>query len=296
MSDFVKNNIAILYMLAAMFCMSVTVIFIKILGKDIHFTQAVAIRHICSIVIVLIWSALLTRRVKPDFHSNRMSGHFWRATFGICAMELWFYAISIMPVTLVTAISFIIPIFSAILAIIFLGERVGIHRWAAIFTGFLGVLIILRPDTGGIGSEAWVALVSALLIAGSGVMIKSLSSSEKPETMVFYMSFFMLMWSIPIAIPFWGDVNVEQLYIIFMISLASTCGHLLMARAFARSEMVVLLPFDFTRLIFVAIMAYRFLDEVLDFQTIIGSIVIALSAIYITYREAKKKKESIKNI
>jgi len=281
-------------MLAAMMCLSAMNIALRLMAGGLHSTQIVVLRHICSIVIVLVWAAWLARGV-PSFYSKRMSGHFWRATFGICAMEIWFYSVTIMPVNLVTALSFTTPVFSTILAIVFLGERAGIRRWSAIFMGFVGMLIILRPDISGISNAGWIVIAASLLMAASGIMVKTLTSSEAPETIVFYMALFMLLWSIPFAIPFWQPFTAAQLGMAILVSLFSTSAHLLMARAFVRTEMVVLMPFDFTRLIFTAILAYIFLGETIDAHTIFGAIVIASSTIYIANREAaaKKKREIV---
>lgn len=284
-----KNQCAILYMLGAMFCLSAMNVALRMLSTDLHSTQIVVLRHICSIVIILLWSAWLMRGI-PRFYSKRMSGHFWRATFGICAMEMWFYSISIMNITLATALSFSTPIFSTILAIVFLGEKAGIRRWGAIITGFIGMLIILRPDISGISSAGWIVIGASLLMAGSGVMVKSLTSSESPETIVFYMAVFMLLWSIPVALPFWQSFTMPQFAMAFIIALCSTIAHLFMARAFVRTELVVLAPFDFTRLIFTAVLAYIFFGETVDSHTLAGSTVIVASAVYIAHREAKHKK------
>jgi drug/metabolite transporter (DMT)-like permease len=285
-----RSQNAIVLMLWAMFCLSVMNVTLRILCKDMHFTQIVVLRHLCSIAIVLAWTAWLARG-RPDFKSRRMSGHFWRATFGICAMEMWFYSITIMPLTIATALSFSTPIFSTILAIIFLGEKAGIRRWSAIMTGFIGMLIILRPDINGISNEGWIVIGASLLMAGSGVMVKSLTSSEKPETIVFYMAVFMLIWSLPPAFPHWQAFTLEQFGLAFIIGLCSTSAHLLMARAFMSTELVVLMPFDFMRLVFTAILAYLFFGEMVDSYTILGSAVIVISTVYIAHREAKKKKQ-----
>lgn len=276
-------------MLAAMFCLSAMNVALRMVAGELHSTQMVVLRHICSIAILLAWSAWLMRGI-PYFNSKRMSGHFWRATFGICAMELWFYSVTIMPVTIATALSFITPIFSTILAMIFLGEKAGISRLAAIITGFIGMLIILRPDISVISNDGWIVIGASLLMAGSGVMVKSLTSSESPETIVFFMSIFMLAWSIPVAVPFWQDFSLYQFGIAFIVALCSTIAHLFMARAFARTELVILMPFDFTRLIFTAILAYLFFGETIDSQTLVGSVIIVVSSVYIAHREAGNKK------
>jgi len=276
-------------MLLAMFCLSAMNIAIREVSGSLPSTEIVVFRHIFSIILVFCWTAWLHHGM-PKFASKRLSGHFWRSAFGICAMELWFYSVSIMSVNLVTALSFTTPIFSTIFAIIFLGERAGIRRWSAIFMGFVGMLIILRPDVSGISNAGWIVIASSVLMAASGIMVKTLTSSESPETIVFYMAVFMLCFALPLAIPSWQPFTLEQLAISFIIALCSSVAHLLMARAFMLAEMVVLTPFDFSRLIFTAILAYIFFGETIDAHTIIGSMVIATSAIYIAHREAKKKR------
>lgn len=286
---------AIMQMLSAMFCLSVMNVTLRMMSGDMHPTQIVVLRHVCSIVIIFIWAAYLQRGV-PSFYSNRLSGHFWRATLGVCSMEMWFYSVTTMPVSLVTALSFTTPIFSTILAILFLGERAGVRRWLAIAVSFIGMLIILRPDTAGVNHSGWIVIAASVLMACAGVMVKTLTSSEAPETIVFYMALFMLLWSLPIAIPFWQSFSLKDFMMVFIVSLFSTAAHLLMARAFVRTEMVVLMPFDFTRLIFTAILAYYLLNETIDLQTSIGALVIAGSAVYIAHREARAKKKTISPI
>lgn len=287
-----KNQQSFLLKIGSMFFLSAMNIALRILSDDLHSTQIVVMRHVWSIILILLWSSWLARGI-PQFHSKRMSGHFWRATFGICAMEMWFYSISIMNVTLATALSFTTPIFSTILAIIFLGEKAGIRRWSAIIIGFIGMLIILRPDVSGVSNAGWIVIGASILMACSGVMVKGLTSSESPETIVFYMSLFMLIWSIPVAVPFWQSFTLYHTGMAFIIASCSTLAHLLIARALMTTEISVFAPFDFMRLVFTAALAYMFLGETIDTYTITGSAVIIASSIYIAYREAKLKKSAI---
>lgn len=286
-----ENHQSVLLNVGAMFFLSAMSVALRILSFELHPTQIVVMRHVWSIAIVVLWSAWLMRGI-PHFHSKRMSGHFWRATFGICAMEMWFYSVSIMNVNLATALSFTTPIFSTIIAIVFLKERAGIRRWSAIIIGFIGMLIILRPDVSGISNAGWIVIGASVLMACSGAMVKGLTSSESAETIVFYMSVFMLLWSIPLAIPFWQPFTMQQMGMAFIIALCSTIAHLCIARALVKTELVVFAPFDFTRLVFTAALAYIFLGETIDTHTITGSAVIIASSIYIAYREAKLKKQA----
>lgn len=279
---------AICLMLLSMALFSAMNTTIRLLAGTMDSTQVVLLRNIFSFMLIVLWEALRQRRI-PVFRTTRYKGHFWRASFGIAAMELWFYSLTLLPVTLATALSFTTPIFSTIFAIIFLGERAGIRRWSAIATGFAGMLIILRPGIGGIGPDAMFVIGSSCMMAVAGVLVKSLTRTETPETIVFYMALFMIPWSALPAAYYWQDVTIHQLFLIFVIALFSTAAHLLLARAYIRADMVMLMPFDFSRLIFTAMLAYALFGESLDAPTVVGSLVIVGSTVYIAHREARAR-------
>src|SRR5438045_1078388 len=106
---------AILLMLASMACFSAMNIVIRILSRGMPSTEMVLLRNICSLGLILLWDIVLNRRI-PVFHTKRLKGHFWRASVGIVSMELWFHAVTLLPITLATALSFTTPIFSTIIA------------------------------------------------------------------------------------------------------------------------------------------------------------------------------------
>lgn len=270
-------------------CMSTVV---RLLGNDMPSPLMVFLRNVVSLAIVLAWSGLLQKGV-PTFPTTRLKSHFWRASIGVLSMELWFYSLTIMPLTLATALSFTAPIFSTIFAIFFLGEKAGIRRWSAMIIGFIGVIVILRPDAHGVDSKALFVLLSSSMMAVAGVLVKSLTRTEAPETIVFYMALFMVLWSFLPAIPFWQEVTLYQWWLVFLIALFSTVAHLMLSRAFIRTDMVVLMPFDFTRLIFVAALAYPMFGETMDSHTLAGAFIIVASTVYIAHRESKKQKETI---
>lgn len=282
---------AIVLMLVAMVCFSAMTVAIRGLGESMHSTQIVLLRNLVSLALIVGWTFWLYKG-KPNFKTNKLKSHFWRGTFGIGAMQLWFYSLTIMPVTLATALSYTAPIFTAIIAILFLGEKAGWRRWSAIIFSFVGVWVILRPDTGAMEASALIVLAASFLMAISGVMVKTLTKTESPETIIFYMSLFMIGWSIAPAIPNWDNFTLPQFGIVVLISLFSTAAHLCMTRAFVRTDMVVLMPFDFTRLIFTALLAYAFFGEQADGAVWWGAGVMVLATIYIAHREAVNRRKN----
>ena len=280
---------AIALMLTSMALFSAMNICIRLAAAEMPSTVIVLWRNLLSLGLVVLWTAVLHRGV-PRFPTARLSGHFWRATAGICAMELWFYSITLLPLTVATALSFTTPIFTTIAAMLFLGERAGLRRWSAIVVGFIGMLIILRPGVGDISADAMFVLLSSGMMAIAGILVKTLTRTEPPETIVFYMALFMIPWASLPALPHMFVPTAHQLWLVLLVAFLSTSAHLLMARAYIRAEMVMLMPFDFSRLVFTAIMAYAVFGETLDAPTVAGSLVIVASTVYIAHREAKMKR------
>lgn len=286
-----KTMQAVILMLLCMASFAIMSGFIRLLSAGMHPAQMVFLRNLLGFCVVVAWSTTLQRGI-PKFPTARLNQHFWRATVGVTSMEMWFYALSMMPLTLATALSFTTPIFSTIFAIVFLGEKAGIRRWSAIATGFAGMVVILRPDVGGINGSAVFVLTSSALMAIVGVLIKSLTRTEPPETIVFYMAAFMIPWSAIPAWFHWQSVSLYQFELVLVIAVLSTAAHLMMARAFMRCDLVVLMPLDFTRLIFISIFAYLVFGETMTASTVCGSLIIVASAVYIAHREAILKHKN----
>ncbi|MDX2073102.1 MAG: DMT family transporter [Alphaproteobacteria bacterium] len=290
---FSKNTTlqAMALMLASMACFAAMNIIISSLAGGMHSMQMVFIRNAMSLAMISSFE-LVRQHGRLHFPTARMSGHFGRAVAGLIAMQLWFHSVTIMPVTLATALSFTTPIFATIFAILFLGERAGIRRWAAMLVSFIGVIMILRPDTQAMDANIVFVLAASAAMAVAGTFVKSLSRTERPETIVFYMVLVMTPLSLPLALFYWQPVSWHQLWLLFFIALFSTVAQLMMARAFKRAEVVVLMPLDFTRLIFTSCLAYVFFGEVLDSHAWFGAAIIVASTLYIAHREAKIKRRA----
>jgi drug/metabolite transporter (DMT)-like permease len=295
MQPLTRTGQAIALMLISMACFSCMTSVIRLLAAEIHPMQIVLLRNLFSLAIVII-VAMCVERGLPRFKTRRIGGHFWRASIGSLSMQIWFYALTIMPLTLATALSFITPVLTTLIAIVFLGEKAGIRRWSAIIIGFIGVLIMLRPDASGSHSGIFLVLGSAALMAVAGTVVKALTRTESPETIVFFMSLIMLLWSLVPGIYTWQTPTPYQLWLSFLIALFSTGAHLMLARAYTRADMVVLMPFDFSRLIFTGILAYLLFDETMDAQTITGALIIVASTVYIAHRETWKKRRDPQEI
>tara|TARA_B100001123_G_scaffold163381_1_gene188242 strand:+ start:26 stop:907 length:882 start_codon:yes stop_codon:yes gene_type:complete len=280
---------AILLMILSMMWFSAMNIVIRLVSEDMHTTQIVFWRNLISIALLL---PLVLRGGRDNWKTKRPVRHFWRSCIGVAGMQLWFYCIATLPLNEATALSFTAPIFTAIFAVVFLGERAGLHRWSAIGIGFIGAVIIIQPDTEHFDPNLLIVPLATTLWAMAALLVKSLTKTEPPDRIVFYMSCFMTLLSFPIALIWWEWPTAEQFGYVALIALASTLAHTSLVRAYAGAEMVTLMPFEFARLLFTALFAWAMFGETASAATWIGGAVIVASAAYIAYREALKKRKA----
>lgn len=280
--------IAIGFMIASTGFFSLMNVFTRMATFNMHITQIVFLRNLFSVALLLPW---VLKHGSIILHTTRAKDHFWRGTIGVIGMHLWFYSIATLPLNHATALSFTAPIFMTIFAIVFLGEKVGIHRWSAIVVGFIGAMVIIRPNPDDMQWNSFVVFIATSFWATAGMLVKSLTKTEPTNRIVFYMSLVMASWSLPLALWHWQAPTPEQLWLILGIALTSTISHICLVQAYSRVDVVVLMPFDFFRLIFTALFTYVAFGEVADRWTWGGAAIIVSSAAYIARREALKRKQ-----
>jgi drug/metabolite transporter (DMT)-like permease len=278
----------ILCFVGSTFCFSVMNALIRALDGALPSPEVVFLRNALSLVLL---APLVAHHGTHAMHTARPGQHFWRAFIGLIGMELWFYALTLLPLNEATALSYVSPLFAALFAVLFLREKMGIRRMVAIAAGFGGALLILRPSAAaGMTPGALVVLVAATMWALAGTVVKSLTATEPPWRIVTYMALFMTALSLPPALMHWRHPDAEQWRTIFAVTASSTLAQLLMVTGFSRAPMLVLIPFDFMRLVFTALLAYMWFGERLDLRTVLGAVLIVGSSAFIAWRERVRRK------
>ncbi len=215
-----------------------------------------------------------------------------RAATGVVSMLAWFWSISLLPITEATALGFTAPFFTTILAALVLHEVVRLRRWTAVIVGFLATLVILRPGSGDIPAlGAAVALFAAAAQAASTVMVKTLSRTESPNAIVAYMAIYLTPMSLLPALFVWTWPSRGMLGWMAIIGLVGTFSHLCFARALREADASALMPIDFARLVFVAIIGIFVFDQIPSAWTWVGAAVIFASGVYVVRREAIAARE-----
>ena len=200
--------------------------------------------------------------------------HIARNLVHYAAQLGWFFALTLIPLGQVVSIEFTMPIWTAILAATFLGERMTVWKITAIVLGVVGVFVIVRPATGEINPGQLIALGAAVGFGISVAMMKSLTRTENTVAIIFWMiviqgaaGFFpaLYVWIWPSAYA-WGWIVV--------IAFCGTFSHYCMARAMLHADATVVLPMDFLRVPLTATAGWLIYSERLDMFTVLGAMLI----------------------
>lgn len=270
--------------LAAMAFYSVNALIIRYLVLEVPAVQAVFITSLFGVLAMAPW--LTVRRFRP-LRTRQPKLHLARGGCMLIGYIGWFLATEWnMPISDITAVSFLTPLFATVMAVVFLKEQVGIRRTAAAVIGFAGAFIILRP---GMGAFQWASLLvvaSSFAVAATFPMGKQLLRTDSPDTTVVY------IWLVVTPLAFvltmmlgWQPMSWTALGLAAASAAAGITGARLHARGVQIADVSYIALFEYTRLPFVAALSFVAFRQVSDFWTWFGAIIIAGAGAYIVHRE-----------
>jgi drug/metabolite transporter (DMT)-like permease len=204
----------------------------------------------------------------------RVRLHIVRNLIHYAAQVGWFYALSLIPIGQVVAIEFTMPIWTALLAASFLGERMTIPKIAAIMLGLAGVLVIVRPTAGAINPGQLIALAAAVGFGVSIVVVKSLTRTEQAVAIIFWLLTVQAVASFVPALYVWTWPPLSTWGWLAVIAFCGTFSHYCMARALLHADATVVVPMDFLRVPLTAIVGWLVYTERLDAFTVLGAALI----------------------
>lgn len=284
-----RNGLGIALRIAAMACMAGLAALVKACAeRGAPVLEIIFFRNAFAFVPVLlyVWKTTGFGVLK----TSRPGGHAARATVGLVGMFCGFTAVSMLPLTESTALSFASPLFMTALSALILKESVGVHRWGAVVVGFLGVLIMVRPDPGHMATLGTVfALMGALGAAGAMIAIREIGRTEPGPTIVFYFTLAGMLVGLA-SLPFGGWTVPDTTTLIMLIGtgLLGGTGQLFLTEALRRAPVAVVAPFDYTQLVWASIIGFLVWDEIPRAATIAGALVVAASGVYILLRETRR--------
>ncbi|RVU37959.1 DMT family transporter [Hwanghaeella grinnelliae] len=234
--------------------------------------------------LTLLPIALITR---PTFSGTKWTLHVSRSIFGWAGVSSMFAAVALMPLAEATAISFLSPFFTMILAILFLGERAGPWRWGAAAVAFTGVLILTQPGTSAFQPSALIALMAAMFMGAELTLIKRLTGTEPLLRILLINNFIGTVISGCAAYAFWEPVSMPQWGMLAAIGIIMVTAQSLFVRGMRLGEANYVAPFMYTTLLYAALYGVLFFGEMPSAPTFGGAALILTGAAVLGWRERR---------
>ena len=281
MKNLSDTTVSIILMIISGFSFVVMHSAAKFLSDQIHIFEITFLR--CALVAVVL-APIIFKQGKSSLITKQPKFQIYRIITNSIAMLCFFYGLTLTTLAEVTALNLTVPIFTTLLAFLFLNEKLKKHRLSALFIGFLGAIIVLRPDIyiniGGV-----LILISALIWSVSLIFIKKLTETDSPVTISLYAGVGMIPATFVAAYPYLTMPNLYQFLIILFIAVTGTIAQTLLNSAFKRGQLAILLPFDYLKLIWSVLIGYTIFVESTTISLWIGGTLIVGASSYIAWRE-----------
>ena len=263
---------------------------IKYLTIELHPFQVAFFR--CFFGFLIILPLIIKNKPFITIKTNRFSMHLLRGLFGIGAIMAGFFALSMFPLASAVTLGFTRILFLVPLAIIFLGEKPGILRILLTFFGFIGVAVMINPNNAeGVSVfAATIALLGAFFVSCVKLTVKSLSNDQPTLTIQFY---YGIISTIGLIIPcflFWQNINLYQIFLVLLAAICGTIAQMLTIWGLRLGAATIVMPADYTRLIFATFYGYLIFYEIPIINELLGATVIVISTLVIILLPKVSKK------
>ena len=252
--------------------------------SNLHVFEIAFFRQLLGLIFM---SALFLRGGLRPLITRKFGLHVLRSILNVLAMLAFFYGLSLEPLAKVVSLGLTAPLFATIGAVLFLRERMTPHRWIALGIGVAGAIIILRPGIQVVSLGALMVLISNTLWAVALVVIKVLTRPESSVTVALYSSLLQTPIAFMFAVFFWQWPTVEQLVWLAGIAIFGTISQLALTEAFRKADATLVLPADFTKVIWASLIGYFFFNQVPEIWVGVGAVVIFSAVFYNSYSDTR---------
>ena len=254
---------------------------VKLISFELH-PFIITLYRAGLVFVVLL--PILVWRGRAVFNTSSIRLQVVRGGIGGLGMLCVFTGLSMISLAEVTVLLFTVPIFATLLSIVFLSEKVGVRRWTAIFVGFLGILIIARPQ-GSVSTGHLFILCAALSWSTSILIAKKLTEKDT----VISITFWQAMGCVPLAfiasLFVWELPSFVQLGALLGIAALGTVGHAMLYAALKVGQVSVILPLDYIRIIWSAGLGFILFGQLPTLHLYVGSLLIIAATAFLSYRE-----------
>ncbi len=274
---------------ALMICLtsSTNDVLMRYLGERLPVVEIVFFRFLFSMLTVVPFMLVNEKNL---FKTRQPKTHALRALVGAVALGLCCWSVNIMDLAENTAIMFCEPLFFLPMAYFLLKEKVDRNRWIATLIGFIGLIIIVSPGFNGVKITALVPMAAAMLFAYLCVMAKRMIQSEHTLTLLFYFGLGTTILAGLLLPWFWNVPTIRELMYLAALGVGANMIQVCLFRAYSSTDASALAPFRYTEFLFAASLGFLFFGQIPEPMTVVGAVIIAASAFYISVIETKKEK------
>jgi drug/metabolite transporter (DMT)-like permease len=270
-----------LWMTISALCYAVSGTIIRHLAGEVPTFEIVFVRNFFALAIMFPW---LVRAGAGALRTNRMGMHALRGFMSSVNVSCQVAALAYLPVADMAAITFLQPVLGSLIAMVALGEAFNGRRWSATAMGFLGALIIIRPGFQVVDLGMTLALASAVAGAVIAIMIKDLVRTEKPATIAAYLFLIQTLIMLVPALLVWTSLTGEQWFWLAALGVVSVSLQVTFNRSMQAADATFTLPFNFTRLLWAALLGWLVFAELPDIWVWVGGAIIFAASIFLARR------------
>ena len=263
--------------------------FSRYLAENNNVFTLVTMRYWFIALVILISCFFIKNPISEILKTNRPYIQFSRGVILSLNNCLVVYTFTLLGLVETHAIIACYPLIVAGLSVPFLGEKFGWRRWLAIFTGFIGVIIILRPTTNVISEGSVFAIIGAIMFAVYLILTRYVSKSDTSVTSFFWTGIGGTVTMSIISLFIWDNILREDYLWLFIMCLLSATSHFMMVKTLQVAEASVVQPFSYLQLVFGSIIGVTIFSESVDLMIILGSLIVIGSGLFTTWREYKLK-------
>jgi len=244
------------------------------LAGELSIFQTLFFRSVIGLLCISL--VILFSKGNISIQTEKLCLHTFRNIFHFIGQYGWFLGIGLLPLAEVFALEFTVPIWTLIVAAVFLGEAITIPKVISVVLGMAGVLVIVQPGYAIVDSASFIVLASAFCYAISHTSTKSLSTSEPAISILFYMCLIQLPIGLALSLANWSWPIGEQWFWLTLIGLTALSAHYCMAKAMQYAEVTTVVTIDFLRLPLIAIVGIFIYSEQFEVSLILGGLLMLI--------------------
>jgi drug/metabolite transporter (DMT)-like permease len=242
------------------------------------------VRHGMSLLIL---APFVIRAGFRPFRTTNLKLQLFRNVSHFAATIGWYTAVTLLPLAEVFAIEFTTPVWVAVLAVLFLGEKMNVGRVVALVLGIAGILVILRPGFTDVGAGTWMMVATAFGFAVANACTKGLTRTDSILTVLLWMSMLQGLMAVVGASFEWTAPTVDEIPWLLVIGVTGLGAHYSLAKALTLADVSLVNPVDFLRLPLIAVVGFLAYGEGVDVLVLVGAGLIFVGNYYSIRRESR---------